>query len=83
MVWTKIDKFKYIKRTHNSYYVIYFKYLGDDKFTYINNKVLEYIKNKYNVVKLCKNQDIDIIPISEKHFKIVNIKKCLNDKNKY
>lgn len=55
----------------NKYYVIYFKYYNDERFTYLNKRSLDYWKNK-GLKGLKIGQEINVFELeNKKHFKIV------------
>jgi hypothetical protein len=61
------------KKDNKPYYVIYFNYCGENRFTYLNKISMTYWKNK-GLKKLKVNMIINVFKISEKHFKIISFK---------
>jgi len=70
---TKTEIIKMTKRVDskgNKYLTIYFDYFGEERFTYLNKKALEYWKSK-GITKFWIGQKIEVMLLkNQKHFKV-------------
>lgn len=57
-------------KTSENYFIIYFDFYGEERFTYLNKRSIQYWKAK-GLNKLKVGLKINVSKISEKHFKII------------
>lgn len=68
---TKITNIKQkLDSSNKKYFVIYFDFYGEERFTYLNKIAIQYWKAK-GLNKLKVGLLINVSKISEKHFKII------------
>ena len=59
-------------KNNEKYFVLYFEYFGEERFTYLTKKGINYFKSK-GLNKLSVGLNINVIAISDKHFKIIGL----------